>query len=110
MGNLLLVMYRFDFYERIEREFKCEEKVNDGDTWTESGSFSTNGTINEVPVVLSLDMVHRYYCTFGRTNDDWELGDITIKDSCEKPPPFTGEVFTTKSRGDNNFTIVPNYS
>ena len=114
VGNICLVMYQFDFDERIEDKFALKKTVNDGDTRIEIGSFSTNGTINGVPVVLSLPMQQRYCSSDNETNyEEWFLGDVTIVESSGKPHPFT-EVFTTESRGDCYFAdldyaIVPHY-
>lgn len=114
--QLQLVMYKFDCGENIERLFVHNKSVDDGDTITDFGNFSTKGTINGVPVVLSLPMTrtrkHRVN-NFDYFNcDKWCLGIITIKPSDSEDDHPLHYLFTTKSFGDNffsepNFAIVP---
>ena len=106
--QLQLVMYKFDCNENIEQKFICETTVDNYDF----GHFSTNGTINGVPVVLSIPMKKEYCCTDdGSAWENWYLNDITIKTSDGEDHPFN-DLFTTKSFDNNyfaktNFAIVP---
>ena len=110
--QLQLVMYEFDCDKNIELHFVCKESVNNDDECTEHGYFSTNGTINGVPVVLSIPMKKEYCCTDdGSAWENWYLNDITIKTSDGEDHPFN-DLFTTKSFDNNyfaktNFAIVP---
>ena len=110
--QLQLVMYEFDCDENIERHFVCENAESTHETCFEYGKLTTNGTINGVPVVLSIPMTQEYCCTDARTAwEEWYLDDITIKKSDGENHPL-GNLFTTKSFGDcyfaeTNFAIVP---
>ena len=110
--QLQLVMYKFDCDENIERHFVCENTESTHETCFEYGKFTTNGTINGVPVVLSIPMTQEYCCTdAGTAWEEWYLDDITIKKSDGENHPL-GNLFTTKSFGDSyfaetNFAIVP---
>ena len=110
--QLQLVMYEFDCDENIELHFECEETVFKSETHIEYGKFTTNGTINGVPVVLSIPMTQEYCCTdAGTAWENWYLDDITIKKSDGEDHPLD-ELFITKSFGNDyfsetNFAIVP---